>query len=67
MPHVSPIVITKKIYKDTHTHTHTHTHKKKERERKESHHVTTKSQWITKQDSKKDKEEKKSYKKGKSC
>ena len=33
MPHVSPIVITKKIYKDTHTHTHTHTKKKRERER----------------------------------
>ena len=63
MPHVSPIVITKKIYKDTQTHTHTHTQTK----RKESHHVTTKSQWITKQDSKKDKEEQKSYKKGKSC
>ena len=31
MPHVSPIVITKKIYKDTHTHTHTHTHKPRER------------------------------------
>lgn len=56
MPHVSPIVITRRIYKDT-----------QKNKKKESHHVTTKSQRITKQDSKKDKEGQKSYKKGKSC